>query len=238
MAWVMVTLKQSEPLMQPVSVQAISITNAAEDNMKPYEVRRFSTSVARPFAKLVRPPVQVYGVEGRYATALYSAASKQNKLDQVEKELSRVAQLLKEPKMAASILNPFTKRSVKVKSLNDLTAKEKLSPLTANLINLLAENGRLTSTPAVIAAFSTMMSVHRGEVPCTVTTASALDEATLSELKTVLNSFLAKGQVLQLKVKTDPSIMGGMIVRIGERYVDMSAKTKIQKLSKAMREVF
>nr|KAF6377236.1 ATP synthase peripheral stalk subunit OSCP [Myotis myotis] len=140
--------------------------------------------------------------------------------------------------MAASILNPFTKRSVKVKSLNELTAKEKLSPLTANLINLLAENGRLTSTPAVIAAFATMMSVHRGEVPCTVTTASALDEATLSELKTVLNSFLAKGQVLQLKVKTDPSIMGGMIVRIGERYVDMSAKTKIQKLSKAMREVF
>lgn len=135
-------------------------------------VRCFSTSVARPFAKLVRPPVQIYGVEGRYATALYSAASKQNKLEQVEKELARVAQLLKEPKMAASILNPFTKRSIKVKSLNDMTTKEKFSPLTSNLINLLAENGRLTSTPAVISAFSTMMSVHRGEVPCTVTTAS------------------------------------------------------------------
>ncbi|KAK1344359.1 hypothetical protein QTO34_014926 [Cnephaeus nilssonii] len=185
-----------------------------------------------------RPPVQIYGVEGRYATALYSAASKQNKLEQVEKELARVAQLLKEPKMAASILNPFTKRSIKVKSLNDMTTKEKFSPLTSNLINLLAENGRLTSTPAVISAFSTMMSVHRGEVPCTVTTASALDEASLSELKTVLNSFLGKGQVLKLEVKTDPSIMGGMIVRIGEKYVDMSAKTKIQKLSKAMREVF
>ncbi|XP_008143949.2 ATP synthase subunit O, mitochondrial [Eptesicus fuscus] len=202
------------------------------------QVRCFSTSVARPFAKLVRPPVQVYGVEGRYATALYSAASKQNKLEQVEKELARVAQILKEPKMAASILNPFTKRSVKVKSLHDMTTKEKFSPLTSNLINLLAENGRLTSTPAVISAFSTMMSVHRGEVPCTVTTASALDEASLSELKTVLNSFLGKGQVLKLEVKTDPSIMGGMIVRIGEKYVDMSAKTKIQKLSKAMREVF
>ncbi|XP_016073777.1 PREDICTED: ATP synthase subunit O, mitochondrial [Miniopterus natalensis] len=202
------------------------------------QVRCFSTSVARPFAKLVRPPVQVYGVEGRYATALYSAASKQNKLEQVEKELLRVAQILKEPKMAASILNPFAKRSVKVKSLNDMTTREKFSPLTSNLINLLAENGRLTSTPSVISAFSTMMSVHRGEVPCTVTTASPLDEATLSELKTVLNSFLSKNQVLKLEVKTDPSIMGGMIVRIGEKYVDMSAKTKIQKLSKAMREVF
>ncbi|XP_036983108.1 ATP synthase subunit O, mitochondrial [Artibeus jamaicensis] len=202
------------------------------------QVRCFSTSVARPFAKLVRPPVQVYGVEGRYATALYSAASKQNKLEQVEKELLRVAQILKDPKMASSIMNPYVKRAVKVKSLNDMTAKEKFSPLTSNLINLLAENGRLTSTPAVVSAFSTMMSVHRGEVPCTVTTASPLDEATLSELKTVLNSFLSKNQILKLEVKTDPSIMGGMIVRIGEKYVDMSAKTKIQKLSKALREVF
>ncbi|XP_049641775.1 ATP synthase subunit O, mitochondrial [Suncus etruscus] len=200
------------------------------------QVRSFSTSVARPFTKLVRPPVQIYGVEGRYATALYSAASKQNKLDQVEKELLRVAQLLKEPKLATSILNPHVKRSIKVKSIGDMTAREKFSPLTTNLINLLAENGRLNNTHGIISAFSTMMSVHRGEVPCTVTTASALDEATLSELKTVLQSFLSKSQVLKLEVKTDPSIMGGMIVRIGEKYVDMSARSKIQKLSKAMRE--
>uniref|UniRef100_A0A2I3SJP9 Uncharacterized protein n=2 Tax=Pan TaxID=9596 RepID=A0A2I3SJP9_PANTR len=76
------------------------------------------------------------------------------------------------------------------------------------------------------------MSVHRGEVPCTGTTASPLEEATLSELKTVLKSFLSQSQVLKLEGKTDPSIMGGMI-----KYVDMSVKTKIQKLSRAMREV-
>ncbi|XP_007939458.1 ATP synthase subunit O, mitochondrial [Orycteropus afer afer] len=202
-----------------------------------HQVRCFSTSVARPFAKLVRPPVQIHGVEGRYATALYSAASKQNKLDQVEKELLRVSQLLKDPKVALAILNPHVKRSIKVKSLNDITAKERFSPLTSNLINLLAENGRLNNTPGVISAFSTIMSVHRGEVPCTVTTASPLDNASLSELKTVLHSFLSQGQVLKLEVKTDPSIMGGMIVRIGEKYVDMSAKSKIQKLSRAMREI-
>ncbi|XP_057622172.1 ATP synthase subunit O, mitochondrial [Chionomys nivalis] len=201
------------------------------------QVRCFSTSAVRPFAKLVRPPVQLYGIEGRYATALYSAASKQNKLDQVEKELLRVGQLLKDPKVSLAVLNPYIKRSIKVKSLASITAKEKFSPLTANLMNVLAENGRLSNTQAVISAFSTIMSVHRGEVPCTVTTASPLDEAVLSELKTVLKSFLGQGQILKLEVKTDPSIMGGMIVRIGEKYVDMSAKTKIQKLSQAMREM-
>nr|XP_004654516.1 ATP synthase subunit O, mitochondrial [Jaculus jaculus] len=201
------------------------------------QVRSFSTSVVRPAAKLVRPPVQIYGVEGRYATALYSAASKQNKLDQVEKELVRVGQLLKEPKLAVAILDPFVKRSIKTKNLKDITAKERFSPLTTNLLGLLAENGRLNSAQGIISAFSTIMSVHRGEVPCMVTTASPLEDAVLSELKTVLKSFLSQGQILKLEVKTDPSIMGGMIVRIGEKYVDMSAKSKIQKLSKSMREL-
>ncbi|XP_019603398.2 ATP synthase peripheral stalk subunit OSCP, mitochondrial [Rhinolophus sinicus] len=196
------------------------------------QVRCFSTSVVRPFTKLVRPPVQIY------ATALYSTASKQNKLEQVEKELLRVAQLLKEPKMAASMMNPYVKCSVKVKTLNDITTKEKFSPLISNLMNLLAENGRLNNTPGVITAFSTIMSVHRGEVPCSVTTTSPSDVATLSELKTMLKSFLSKNQILKLEVKTGPSIMGGMIIHIGEKYVDMSAKTKSQKLSSVMQGVF
>lgn len=79
-------------------------------------VQCFSTSVVRPFSKLVRWHVQVYGIEGRYDTALYSATSKQNKLSQVGKEFSRVAQILKEPKMAASMMSPYVKHSAKVKS--------------------------------------------------------------------------------------------------------------------------
>lgn len=71
-----------------------------------------------------------------------------------------------------------------------------------------------------------------------MTTKSPLDEATLSKLKRILNSFLSNSQILTLEVKIDPSVMGGMIVCTGKKYVDMSAKNKIQKLSKVMREVF
>uniref|UniRef100_A0A2K6KTU9 Oligomycin sensitivity conferral protein n=1 Tax=Rhinopithecus bieti TaxID=61621 RepID=A0A2K6KTU9_RHIBE len=187
------------------------------------QVQCFSTSVP------VRPPVQVYSIEGLYVMALHSAASNQNKLEQVEKELLRIAQILKEPKVAASILNPYV-------NLNDITAKETFSSFMTP-INLLAEHGHLSNTQGVVSAFSIMMSVHHGEVPCTVTTASPLEEATLSELKTVLKRFLSQGQVLKLEGKTDLSIIGGMIVCIGKKYVDMSAKTKIQKLSRAMRDV-
>ncbi|KAM5182574.1 ATP synthase peripheral stalk subunit OSCP, mitochondrial [Mantella aurantiaca] len=200
------------------------------------KVRSFSTSVSRPVAKLVRPPIQVYGLEGRYATALYSAASKEKKLDQVEKELNRVSVLIKDPKLSGVITNPHVKRALKQKTIIDLLTKEKFSPITANFVNLLAENGRLSNTYDVINAFGKMMSAHRGEVLCSVTTASPLDEATLTELKTALNGFLAKGESLKLETKTDPTILGGMLVSVGDKYIDMSARTKIQKLTKIMRD--
>ncbi|KFZ55050.1 hypothetical protein N338_08287, partial [Podiceps cristatus] len=183
-----------------------------------------------------QPPIQVYGLEGRYATALYSAATKQKKLDQVEKELSRVWTLLKDPKLSSVVMNPHIKSAVKQKTVNDVLVKEKMSPITVNLMNLLAENGRLRYTPDIVSAFGKIMSAYRGEVLCTVTTAQPLDDASLSELKSVLGGFLAKGEVLKLETKTDPSILGGMIVNIGEKYVDMSTRSKIQKLTKIMRE--
>ncbi|XP_042348970.1 ATP synthase subunit O, mitochondrial [Plectropomus leopardus] len=200
------------------------------------QVRQFSTSVVRPAAKLIKPPIQVYGVEGRYATALFSAASKQNKLDQVEQELGKLSAAIKDPKMSSIVMNPHIKRGLKQKTLNDALAKAKVSPLIINLINVLADNGRLTLTGDVIAAFGKMMSAQRGEVVCSVTTAQPLDEVNLAELKVALKGFLQKGESIKLETKSDPSILGGMIVCIGDKYVDMSTKTKIQKLTKLIRE--
>nr|AFK10890.1 ATP synthase, H+ transporting, mitochondrial F1 complex, O subunit [Callorhinchus milii] len=199
-------------------------------------VRYFSTSGVRPVSKLIKPPVQVYGVAGRYATAVYSAASKQKTLDQVEKELGRIKTLMKDPKVSSIVTNPHIKSAVKQKAMTDVLVKEKCSPLTINFVGLLAQNGRLPQAIDVVVAFEKMMSAHRGGVLCSVTTAQPLDEGNLTELKSVLNSFLKKGEVLKLDSKTDTSILGGMIVSIGDKYVDMSAKTKIQKLSKIMKQ--
>uniref|UniRef100_A0A8C5N1X2 ATP synthase peripheral stalk subunit OSCP, mitochondrial n=1 Tax=Leptobrachium leishanense TaxID=445787 RepID=A0A8C5N1X2_9ANUR len=201
-----------------------------------FQVRSFSTGVIRPASKLVRPPIQIFGLEGRYATALYSAASKEKKLDQVEKELIRILAVIKDPKVSGIIINPHIKRSLKQKALSDILAREKLSSVTSNFVSLLAENGRLPQTSSILSAFAKMMSAFRGEVLCSVTTASPLDEANLTELKTALGGFLAKGEVLQLETQTDSSILGGMIVSIGDKYIDMSTKAKIQKLGKIMRD--
>ncbi|XP_078088907.1 ATP synthase peripheral stalk subunit OSCP, mitochondrial isoform X1 [Mustelus asterias] len=200
------------------------------------KVRYFSTTVVKPVSKLVTPPIQVYGVEGRYATALYSAASKQKKLDQVEQELHKIVLLMKDPKFFGVVNNPHIKRNIKQKTVSDVLSKQKISPMMLNFVNLLAENGRLRQTSDVASAFGKIMSAHRGEVLCSVTTAQPLDEVNLSELKSALNGFLKKNETLKLETKTDPSILGGMIVSVGDKYADMSTKTKIQKLSKLINE--
>jgi len=180
--------------------------------------------------QMVKPPIQVFGIEGRYATALYSAASKQKQLDVVEKELIQFQKSIKsEPKLQEFILNPTIKRSLKSDTLKHLAAKISLSPQSANLLQLLAENGRLKTVNKVINAFKVMMAAHRGEVICEVTTAKELDAGQRSKLEGVLKSFLKPKEILLLSTKVDPAIMGGMKVSIADRYVDMSVASKIKK---------
>ncbi|KDR22637.1 ATP synthase subunit O, mitochondrial [Zootermopsis nevadensis] len=190
--------------------------------------RAFSTSPGQQ--QLVKPPIQVFGIEGRYATALFSAASKQNQLDTVEKELVKFKGTLKtDVKLREFIENPTLKRQLKVEGLKQVSSKFPLSSQSTNLLLLLAENGRLKSLDGIIGAYQTIMAAHRGEVPCEVITAKPLDDALKTELEAALKSFLKQGQKLQLNVKVDPTIIGGMIVSIGDKYVDMSIATKIKK---------
>lgn len=127
------------------------------------QVRSFSTSNVGQ--QLIKPPIQVFGIDGRYATALYSAAAKQKTLEAVEKDLIKFQQTIKsDAKLQEFILNPTIQRSDKSKALKDIAAKVKLNPQTANLLQLLADNGRLKNYNGVANAFKTIMAAHRGEV--------------------------------------------------------------------------
>ena len=191
-------------------------------------IRSFSTSNA--MQQLVKPPIQVFGIDGRYATALYSAASKQKALEAVEKDLVKFQGTIKtDEKLREFIANPIIKRNQKSEILKTIASKVSLSSQTANLLQVLAENGRLKNLDGVINAFKTIMSAHRGEVVCEVITAKQLDQNQRTQLETVLKSFLKGKESLHLTVKVDPTIIGGMIVSIGDRYVDMSVSSKIKK---------
>jgi len=195
--------------------------------------RQMSTSSA--VSQLVKPKIQLFSLEGRYASALYSAASKNKALTVVEKDLNDFDALLKKDKPLREILlNPLHTKALKKEAINFVLAKTKANPLTVNFFNAMAENGRLQKTAAVVNEFATIMAAERGEVACEVTTAKVLDAAALSEVQTTLRAFMKKGETLKLTTKVDPSIIGGMLVSIGDKYVDMSIATKISRYTTAI----
>ncbi|XP_046741558.1 ATP synthase subunit O, mitochondrial [Diprion similis] len=192
--------------------------------------RAFSSTAAQQ--QMVKPPVQVFGLDGRYATALFSAASKQKSLDAVEKDLLKFQGLLKtDVRLAEFVKDPTIKRSVKVNALKAVGTKASLNEATTNLLSLLAENGRLKNINGVVNAFKIIMAANRGEVVCEVITAKPLDAETKSKLESTLKGFLKPGQTILLTTKLDPSILGGMVVSIGDKYVDMSVASKVKKYS-------
>ena len=132
--------------------------------------RTLSTSTSR--LQLVQTPIQVFGTEGRYATALYSAATKKKALDAVEKDLKTFSQTLKKDgRLADFLADPSIQKSLKAQGLVSACDKLKMNELSKNLFLALAENGRFSLVEAVATSFNTIMAAHRGEVVCEVTTA-------------------------------------------------------------------
>ena len=121
---------------------------------------------------MVQTPIQVFGTEGRYATALYSAATKKKALDAVEKDLKKFSETLKKDgRLADFLADPSIQKSLKAQGLVSACDKLKMNELSKNLFLALAENGRFSLVEAVTTSFNTIMAAHRGEVVCEVTTA-------------------------------------------------------------------
>jgi len=198
-------------------------------------VRGFSSSAVRN-AGLVKPPIQVSGTEGRYAAALYSAASKNKALDVVEKDLNTFkATLAKDKPLAEFLYDPTIKKSLKASGLTAACQKLKMSPLTTNLIAALAENGRHSLVDSVISSYGTIMSAQRGEVVCEVVTAKALDPPMVKEVEATIALFLKKGEKSKMNYKVDPAIIGGMVVSIGDKFADMSIASKMNKYTELIK---
>jgi len=198
-------------------------------------VRSFSTSSVHK--ALARTPLQVYGLDGRYATALYSAAVKNKTLESTEKELKQIHDLYsQDKKFNAFVLDPTIKRRDKKAALQQILKKVGVSETTQNFFAIVAENGRLGKFEAIFKTFEKVMSAHRGEVVCEVVTAKPIDEGTLREISGALQGFVKSNQKIQISTRVDPTILGGMVVSIGDKYVDMSLATKIKQFTKIIEE--
>jgi F-type H+-transporting ATPase subunit delta len=171
---------------------------------------------------------------GRYATALFALAQENNSIDAVQDSLTTLSAALAESEDLKELTNsPVLTRDDAGKAIAAIAAKLGLEKLTTNILGVLAANRRLDQIPAVIRAFSTLASSYRGEITAEVTSAHPLDDKQIEALKAQLKKRV--GSDVSVSTAVDPSILGGLVVKIGSQMIDSSIKTRLNTLSQAMK---
>lgn len=177
----------------------------------------------------------VSGVAGRYATALFELARDQKSIDSVRADVDKFAGLLADnPDLARLVRSPVFTAQEQGKALDAVLAKAGIGGIAANFLRVLTANRRLFAVSDVIRAFRVLVAKFRGEATADVTVAEPLNDKNLDALKASLKS--VTGKDVDLNVNVDPSIIGGLIVKLGSRMVDSSLRTKLNSIKHAMKE--
>ena len=176
------------------------------------------------------------GVANRYASALFDLALEDKKLTNVEKDLKRFDGLLDGSEdLSRLVKSPVFSTDELTGALGVVLDRAKITGLVGNFVRIMAQNRRAFALPQILTAFLKLLADHRGEETAQVAVAASLKPAQTKELKAVLKSVVGKDVDLQISI--DPSLLGGMIVKIGSRQIDTSLRTKLSSLKLALKEV-
>lgn len=177
------------------------------------------------------------GLAGRYAGALYDLTVEAKSTVAVAADLTAVKSLISEnDDMAMLVSSPAYSRAEQSKAIQAVLTAAKANPLTVKFVGAVAENGRLFALPQIIQAFIDEVARRNGQVSAEVVSAVALDATRQKSVKETVSQ-IAGSKNISLSLRVDPSLIGGLVVRIGSRLIDTSLKTKLNRLEAAMKGV-
>ena len=178
----------------------------------------------------------VSGVAGRYATALFELGLEANALERIEADLGRFDEALDAvDDLQRLVKSPVFSAEEQARALAAVLDELKIEGLTKNFLLLVSKNRRLFAAPDMSRAFRALLAAHRGETSATVTAAAKLTDTQVTALTQALKAALGKDVMLDQRV--DPSLIGGLMVKVGSRMIDTSLRTKLLSLKHAMKEV-
>jgi F-type H+-transporting ATPase subunit delta len=174
------------------------------------------------------------GLAGRYANAVFELAQDQRCVDAVSADLTSLRRAMESSAdLARLVRSPVFSAQDHAKALGAILEKMGAHALTTKFVLLLAHKRRLFVLTQIIAAYERLVARSRGEIDAEVTAARALSDGEIAELKAVLKSKLGKEPRLQSKI--DPTLLGGLLVKVGSRMIDTSLRTKLDGLRSAMK---
>jgi F-type H+-transporting ATPase subunit delta len=171
---------------------------------------------------------------GRYASALYSHAEEMGWLDRVIEEMDALGRLIDEsPEFRAFLANPLLDAQESTKAVRAVLQEQGFGSIVQNFAGVVSENRRLFFLRAIVRAFAALVDEKRGVVGASVASAHPLTDLQRTQLRARLTE-LGYGRV-SIKEAVDPSLLGGLVVKLGARLYDTSLKSRLQRLQYAMK---
>ena len=178
----------------------------------------------------------ISGMAGRYAGALFELALENKAVDAVRSDLDRFDALIAEsPDLNRLVRSPVFGADEQLRALSAILEKAGIGGIAGNFLRVVTTNRRLFAVREMIRAYRALVARHRGEVSAQITVAEPLNDTNLGAVKEALKN-VTGGKDIDLDVKVDPSIIGGLIVKVGSRMVDSSLRTKLNAIKFAMKE--
>jgi F-type H+-transporting ATPase subunit delta len=171
---------------------------------------------------------------GRYATALFELARDERQIEAVSTSLGSLRQTLRDSEDLRELTSsPLISRDQAIRAIGASAEAMRLDPITSNFLGVLAQNRRLSQLPQIIRAFNMLAAHHRGETTAEVTSAHPLNDDQVAALRANLKNRLGRDVAVDLSV--DPTILGGLVVKVGSQMIDGSIRTKLNTLAQAMK---
>ncbi len=156
-------------------------------------------------------------------------------LDKVANELTAFKGILsKSPEFSTFLENPAVSGADKEKVMMDMMPSSNFSDITRNLMSTVSANGRVADTGKIIGAYEELIAASKGEVEAVIISAEPLDKATLGKAEKAVTGMLGAGKTAKVTAQVDPSIMGGLQVKIGDQFMDLSVSTRVIDVEKTL----
>ena len=177
----------------------------------------------------------VSGVAGRYASALFDLAREADEIDAVNTNLDRFDALVAESAdLERLVRSPVFTADEQLRAVSTVLDRAGIGGVAARFVKLVTTNRRLFLVREMVRAYRNLVAQHRGQATAEVTVAEEIKDDHVAALRNALKA--VSGKEVDIKVKVDPAIIGGLVVKLGSRMVDSSLRTKLNSIKHAMKE--